>query len=82
MTLEEKTMAASGGNQLKSSILRLMCELLSLLLLLLYYNTTDRSQGPGACWESRPQRGICLRVSSVKVPINHRVGTSGPSPLL
>lgn len=50
---------ASGGNQLKSPISRFMCELVSLRLLLLYYNTTDASQGLEACWESEQHRGLC-----------------------
>lgn len=44
-------MEASGGNQLKSPISRL-------LLLLLYYNTTDGCRGLGACWESVQHRGL------------------------
>lgn len=54
-----------------------------LILLLRCDNTTDGSQGPEACGESERHAGLCCsRVSSVKVHINHHIGTCGPSPLL
>lgn len=38
------TTVAGGSNQLESPILRFLCELLSLLLSLLYNNTTENGK--------------------------------------